>query len=290
MALVWHARRNQRARGVRAPRPAVAYTTVMTTMDRLFKKGLLARRKVGRAFVYAAAATRDEMEGAVATELVQSLLQRTTAKPLPMLSSLVDAVSDRDRALLDELERLIREKRRATDDREKADERAALPAARRHARRSPGSSSSTSRRPAWRSRSRGALIARSRAPASPGVWLGAAAVSGGACRSRSSPRCSCRLLALRAARIRRRIRRHADGASRSLACSSLAGAAPRAARRVAPRGAPRGRAGCARRAPLTLDRAPTMPAFAIDSDAPVMALVGVRAAAAAGHAAGCSTR
>ena len=89
----------------------VAYTTVMTTMDRLFKKGLLTRRKVGRAFVYRASASRAEIEGAVATELVHSLLQRE-GQPLPVLSSLVDAVSDRDRALLDELERLIREKRR----------------------------------------------------------------------------------------------------------------------------------------------------------------------------------
>jgi predicted transcriptional regulator len=94
---------------------AVAYTTVMTTMDRLFKKRLLDRRKVGRAFVYTATATRDEMEGAVATELVQNLLQQHGGEPLPLLSSLVDAVSDRDRALLDDLERLIREKRRATD-------------------------------------------------------------------------------------------------------------------------------------------------------------------------------
>lgn len=92
---------------------SVAYTTVMTTMDRLYKKGLLAREKVGRAFVYRAAATREEMEGAVATELVQSLLQRDGREPLPILSSLVDAVSDRDRALLDDLERLIREKRAA---------------------------------------------------------------------------------------------------------------------------------------------------------------------------------
>jgi predicted transcriptional regulator len=93
----------------------IAYTTVMTTMDRLFKKGLLARRKVGRAFLYRAAATQKEMEGAVATELVQSLLQRDGCEPLPVLSSLVDAVSDRDRALLDELERLIREKRRQSE-------------------------------------------------------------------------------------------------------------------------------------------------------------------------------
>jgi len=94
---------------------AVAYTTVMTTMDRLFKKGLLSRRKVGRAFIYTATATRNELEGAVAAELVQGLLQRGGDAPLPILSSLVDAVSDRDRALLDELERLIHEKRRAIE-------------------------------------------------------------------------------------------------------------------------------------------------------------------------------
>jgi len=75
---------------------SVAYTTVMTTMDRLFKKGLLDRRKVGRAFVYRAVATQQQLENAV-------------------LSSLVDAVSEQDRALLDELERLVREKRRQLD-------------------------------------------------------------------------------------------------------------------------------------------------------------------------------
>ena len=62
-----------------------------------------------------AVASRDELEGAVATELVHNLLRRSSEEPLPILSSLVDAVSDRDRALLDDLERLIREKRRAAD-------------------------------------------------------------------------------------------------------------------------------------------------------------------------------
>ena len=93
---------------------AVAYTTVMTTMDRLFKKGLLARRKIGRAFVYSPTVSRDELEGVVASELVQSLLRRDS-EPLPILSSLVDAVSERDRALLDELERLVRQKRRQVE-------------------------------------------------------------------------------------------------------------------------------------------------------------------------------
>ena len=116
MAVVWRSREEINVREVSALLTStVAYTTVMTTMDRLFKKRLLTRRKVGRAFVYAATATREEMDGAVASELVQSLFQRHGGEPLPLLSSLVDAVSDRDRALLDELERLIREKRRAGD-------------------------------------------------------------------------------------------------------------------------------------------------------------------------------
>jgi predicted transcriptional regulator len=93
----------------------VAYTTAMTTLDRLYKKGLLSRRKLGRAFHYKAVATREEVEGAVATELVRALLDRNPDEPLPLLSSLVEAVSDRDRALLDDLERLVREKRRTMD-------------------------------------------------------------------------------------------------------------------------------------------------------------------------------
>src|SRR5262245_36739608 len=111
LEICWtHRDLNVRGASARLKSPA-AYTTVMTTMDRLFKKGLLSRLKIGRAFVYNATATRDELEGAVAAELVQSLLQRGGSEPLPILSSLVDAVSERDRALLDELERLIREKR-----------------------------------------------------------------------------------------------------------------------------------------------------------------------------------
>jgi predicted transcriptional regulator len=117
MSVVWSAGELNVREACELLGSAVAYTTVMTTMDRLFKKRLLARRKVGRAFVYSAAATRDQLEGAVASELVQSLLQQHGGEPLPLLSSLVDAVSDRDRALLDELERLIHEKRRAADRR-----------------------------------------------------------------------------------------------------------------------------------------------------------------------------
>jgi predicted transcriptional regulator len=94
----------------------VAYTTVMTTLDRLYKKGLLQRRKAGRAFAYTAAVKRDELQRALATGFFDRVLQ-DRGRPLPALSSLVDAVGDRDRELLDELERLVREKRRELDAR-----------------------------------------------------------------------------------------------------------------------------------------------------------------------------
>jgi len=90
-----------------------AYTTVMTTLDRLYKKGALARRKRGRAFVYAAARSRAELERGIAGRLLRALLHGGHTSAEPVLSTLVDAVSERDRDLLDELERLVREKRKS---------------------------------------------------------------------------------------------------------------------------------------------------------------------------------
>jgi predicted transcriptional regulator len=90
----------------------VAYTTVMTTLDRLFRKGLLRRTKRARAFVYAALASRQELDEIVASDVVSGLLDGEWSAPLPFLSNLVDAVVERDRALLDELERLVKTKQR----------------------------------------------------------------------------------------------------------------------------------------------------------------------------------
>ena len=90
----------------------VAYTTVMTTLDRLFKKGLLTRTKRARAFAYSAKASREELDAAVANDVVSGLLAADWSAPLPFLSNLVDEVGNRDRALLDQLERLVKMKRR----------------------------------------------------------------------------------------------------------------------------------------------------------------------------------
>ena len=95
---------------------SIAYTTVMTTLDRLFKKQLVTRALRGRAFVYEPAASRRELETAIASEVVRACLAGETGVQ-PILSHLVEAVSEHDRACLDELERLIRAKRRELDAR-----------------------------------------------------------------------------------------------------------------------------------------------------------------------------
>jgi len=91
---------------------SLAYTTLMTTLDRLYKKGVLVRRKVGRAYVYAPLASRREIEESVAGNLLEGLLGPGAEAAQPVLSGLVNTVGERDEALLDELERLIRQKRR----------------------------------------------------------------------------------------------------------------------------------------------------------------------------------
>jgi BlaI family penicillinase repressor len=48
----------------------LAYTTIMTVLDRLVRKGMLARRKVGRSFTYAPQATRDAARRAAVRELL----------------------------------------------------------------------------------------------------------------------------------------------------------------------------------------------------------------------------
>jgi predicted transcriptional regulator len=48
----------------------LAYTTIMTVLDRLVRKGMLARRKVGRSFAYAPQATRDAARRAAVRELL----------------------------------------------------------------------------------------------------------------------------------------------------------------------------------------------------------------------------
>ena len=90
-------------------RTNMAYTTAMTTLDRLYKKGLLRRRKQDRAFVYTPALTRAEYTEKLACHAIETMLN--CRQPQAVLSYFVDAVGDADEKLLDELQRAV-EKRR----------------------------------------------------------------------------------------------------------------------------------------------------------------------------------
>jgi predicted transcriptional regulator len=91
--------------------PGVAYTTLMTTLDRLFRKGTLTREKSGRAFYYQPKASQQQLISQLAGSTFATLLPADAVSVRPIMSMFVDTLSDRDHSLLDELEALVRARR-----------------------------------------------------------------------------------------------------------------------------------------------------------------------------------
>jgi len=108
---LWARGRTATVRDLLPAFPGVAYTTLMTTADRLFRKGLLARQKQGRAFGYATRWNRIETEARLAGSALATLFPGDAVSMRPLISMFVDEVSRRDASMLDELESLIRRKR-----------------------------------------------------------------------------------------------------------------------------------------------------------------------------------
>ena len=90
--------------------PELAYTTIMTTLDRLYRKGVLLRHKQGRAFTYQPRCSRDELLSELMSGQVAHLLAASRQSTV-LLSTLVRAVGSTDVALLDELDSLVRAER-----------------------------------------------------------------------------------------------------------------------------------------------------------------------------------
>ena len=111
MQVLWERGRcNVRDVAQQLDRP-LAYTTVMTTLDRLYKKGLLDRHMPDRAFIYSARLSRQEWERARAEYVLADFLTGPQSWRELLLSSFLDAVGKHDAALLVELEKRIRRKR-----------------------------------------------------------------------------------------------------------------------------------------------------------------------------------
>ena len=63
----------------------LAYTTIMTVLERLLRKGKLTRRKVGRAFIYSPTTARDEMRKHAIRELLDSFFDGSEDQLLDFL-------------------------------------------------------------------------------------------------------------------------------------------------------------------------------------------------------------
>ena len=87
----------------------IAYTTVMTTVSRLYDKELLTRRKEGRRYLYQSTMGRPEFIEAMTREVLGSLPPVGQEAAVALL---VERVAEADEAELDRLEALIRKRRR----------------------------------------------------------------------------------------------------------------------------------------------------------------------------------
>lgn len=85
----------------------LAYTTVMTVLDRLSRRGLITRTKAGRAFVYEPAVSRDTLRRVALREFLDSYFESSQdellrflqgeARAIPLVSPVSNAL---DPALL----------------------------------------------------------------------------------------------------------------------------------------------------------------------------------------------
>lgn len=87
----------------------IAYTTVMTVMTRLAQRGLLERRKEGRAFLYRATVPRESLAGSTLREWAQRFWGGQTLAAVSFLLG-QEKLTEADRAAVRQLvERLSRE-------------------------------------------------------------------------------------------------------------------------------------------------------------------------------------
>lgn len=86
----------------------LAYTTVMTTLDRLYKKELLHRQKQGRGYRYAPQTGQYDQSRQPANRSAIS----NSVSPVPLVSYLLDSVGTYDETLLQELEQKIAARRK----------------------------------------------------------------------------------------------------------------------------------------------------------------------------------
>lgn len=90
----------------------ISHNTIQSTLERLFKKGLLIRQKISHAYIYHAVVSRDELMGRMIKDVVKTISKANTDS---MLAAFVDIAAHTDESHLDRLEQLINEYRLKRD-------------------------------------------------------------------------------------------------------------------------------------------------------------------------------
>ena len=86
----------------------ISLNTVQSTLERLFRKGLLQREKVSHAYLYTPAMERKELMERLIGDVVETF---SDGRPEPMLAAFVDLAARVDEENLARLERLLAERR-----------------------------------------------------------------------------------------------------------------------------------------------------------------------------------
>lgn len=86
------------------------YKTTMTVLNRLVDKGVLQRQKSGRAFVYAATATRQDLLAGVFDRMVRGMFN-TEFREIA-LAQIVKTAESLDPQILDDLNALIQQRKK----------------------------------------------------------------------------------------------------------------------------------------------------------------------------------
>jgi predicted transcriptional regulator len=94
-----------------------AYNTVMTTLVRLFRKGLLKRREDERRFFYSPRVSVEQWAKKAAAECIDRFLAQSNAPRELLASCLMGALFRRDQTLLSEAEEMIRDIRSSSPPR-----------------------------------------------------------------------------------------------------------------------------------------------------------------------------
>jgi predicted transcriptional regulator len=88
----------------------IAYTTVMTTVTRLYEKGILQRERDGKRYLYSPKLTREEFMASTAREVLDEAVGGHQA-----MAMLAEKVCEASAGELDDLEALIQKRREELD-------------------------------------------------------------------------------------------------------------------------------------------------------------------------------